>query len=233
MRRPIGTKRAKAAVAAGRSGGTNAGEEEVGVVDLSLSSTAAEMAANFSEMNSNNKKKDAFDMKAKEFDMKAKVFDMFMSLGKKEVAEKVANTLLEFCNNNSSATTGVVSSEEVQEVEEKVAAEEQEEVEDNGCPDLGWAHNEEEEEEDQSVNLLERSTKAGDDGKNGDSDSVGSETVLNEPPPRQASLFPSSGFETQALMETPSSFTARRMPPEGRPPINVAEAEAKWRRTRG
>jgi hypothetical protein len=50
------------------------------------------MAANFSEMNSNNKKKDAFDMKAKEFDMKAKVFDMFMSLGKKDAAEKVANT---------------------------------------------------------------------------------------------------------------------------------------------
>ncbi len=234
MRRPIGSKRAKAAAAAARSsgGGNNSGEEVEEPLVVDLSSTAAEMAANFSEMNSNNKKKDAFDMKAKEFDMKAKVFDMFMSLGKKEVAEKVANTLLEFCNKNSSATTGVVSPEEVQEVEEEVAAEEQEEVEDNGCPDLGWAHNEEEEEEDQSVNLLESSTKAG-DGKNGDSDSVGSETVLNEPPPPRQAGFLSSGFETQALMETPSSFTARRMPPEGHPPISASEAEAEWRRSRG
>jgi hypothetical protein len=107
MRRPIGTKRAKAAAAVARrsGGGNNSGGEEVEeplVVDLTT--TAAEMAAGFIEMNSNNKKKDAFDMKAKEFDMKAKVFDMFMSLGKKDVAEKVANTLLEYCINSSTAT---------------------------------------------------------------------------------------------------------------------------------
>jgi hypothetical protein len=67
-------------------------------------------------------------------------------------------------------------------------------------------------------------------GDTGDTESVGSETVVPEPPPRQAT-FLSSGFETQALMGgTPSSFTARRMPPEGHPPTNVAEqAEAEWR----
>jgi hypothetical protein len=172
MRRPIGIKRrAKAAVAAGRKGGSNNGVEEA-VVDLcgpTLSSTATEMSANFSEMNSNNKKKDAFDMnKVKEFEMKAKVFDVFMSLGKKEVAEQVANTLLQYCNNSS--TTSVVPPEEVQEAEEEVAAEEEEE-EDTGSPDLGWAHNEEEEQAEEGH------------GKNGDNDSVGSETVLNPPPP--------------------------------------------------
>ena len=200
---------------------------------VDLSSTAAEMAANFSEMNSNNKKKDAFDMKAKEFDMKAKVFDMFMSLGKKEVAEKVANTLLEFCNKNSSTTTSVVSPEGVQqEVEEEAAAEE-----DNGSPDLGWAHNEEEEEENQSVNLLEESIKPAGEGhgKNGDTESVGSETVLNPPPVQQRTTFLSSGFGTQALMQTQSRFTDTSMPPEG-DTLNRTEREleAEWRRrTRG
>ncbi len=175
MRRPIGTKkRAKAAVAAARSGGTNTGEEEVGVVDLSLISTAAEMAANFSEMNSNNKKKDAFDMNAKEFDMKAKVFDMFMSLGKKQVAEKVANTLLEFCNKNSSTPGEVVQQEEEKNEEEEVAEERKKSRTMVLLILAGHtAHNEEE-----------------------DQESVGSETVLNEPPPRQAT-FLSSGFGTQ------------------------------------
>jgi hypothetical protein len=116
MRRPIGTKRAKAAAAvARRSGGGNnsggGGEEVEEPLVVDLSSTAAEMAAGFSEMNSNNKKKDAFDMKAKEFDMKAKVFDMFISLGKKDVAEKVANTLLEYCI-NPSTPGGVVQQQE-------------------------------------------------------------------------------------------------------------------------
>jgi hypothetical protein len=185
------------------------------VVDLS--STAAEMAAGFSEMNSNNKKKDAFfDMKAKEFDMKAKVFDMFMSLGKKDVAEKVANTLLEYCINSS--TPGEVVQQE-EENEEEVAEEEEEE--DTGSPDLGWAHNEEEDQQ-------EEHDKNGDTG---DTESVGSETVLNEPPPRQAS-FLSSGFGTQTLMETQSRFTDNRMPPEGCT-LNGAELEAEWCRTRG
>jgi hypothetical protein len=217
LRRPIGTKRAKAAVAAGSQGGSNNGVEEP-VVDLcgpTLSSTAAEeMSANFSKMNSNNKNKDAFDMKAKEFDMKAKVFDMFMPLGKKDVAEQVANTLLQYCNNSS--TTCVVPPGEVQEVEEEVAAEEEEE-EDTGSPDLGWAHNEEKDQEEGH-------------GKNGDTESVGSETVLQEPPPHQAT-FLSSGFGTQALMEeTQSRFTENgEYATRGAPPINVTEAEAEWR----
>jgi hypothetical protein len=223
MRRPIGGKRAKAAAAAARSERNNsAGEPEV--VDLygatSLSSTAAEMAANFSEMNSNNKKKDAFDMKIKEFEMKAKVFDVFMSLGKKEVAEKVADTLQQYCNDSS--TTSVVPPQKVQEVVEEVAEEEEEE--DTGSPDLGWAQNEEEDQE-------EGHGKSGDTG---DTESVGSETVLNEPPPHQAT-FLSSGFGTQALMETQSRFTDRRMPPEGHDllPRNSSELEAEWHQTRG
>ncbi len=75
-----------------------------------LSSTAAEeMAANFSEMNSNNKRKHAPFFDIKEFEMKARKVSYVssMSLGKKEVAEQVANTLLEYCK-KSSTTTSVV-----------------------------------------------------------------------------------------------------------------------------
>jgi hypothetical protein len=194
MTQPIGTKRAKAAAAAARSAGNYTGEEEPGVVDLTLRSNtaAAEMAANFSEMNSNNNKKDAFDMKAKEFDMKAKVFDMFTTmslLGKKDVAEEVANTLLEYCK-KSSIPSEVAPPGEVQQEEEQEGEKEEEEVEVSGSPDTRWA-------------------------QNGDSESVGSETIL-KPPPAQQTTFLSSGFGTQALMETQSRFTDNSMvPPEG------------------
>jgi hypothetical protein len=106
---------------------------------------------------------------------------------------------------------------------EEVAEEEEEE--DTGSPDLGWAHNEEEDQE-------EGHGKSGDTP--GDTESVGSETVLNEPPPRQATFLSSGGFGTQALMETQESrFTDRRMPPEGHDllPRNSSELEAEWHQT--